>query len=282
MQQNNLRAHQVQEALIGNADKLMSMMMTRDFNIEQPKDLFRKISAGISVAQKFLLTDNIPFPADNQNFSPIPETAHLPADVCYFERSKGPMVTAMFCAPVDEDVVAKDFSGEGLSLKWVCFLFFKMEGSSSWAMSPYWAAVGITADDQIKVTSRMVLPCKVNAALKEQLEGATRAACSEVIFFLQMLSCSNVSMTKIPRPDALNKKRKKRNLPVLDSYHILNLPLVGKPQYEEADLGGHHKSPRYHFRRGHVRRLAPDQITWVANCMVGNPELGSVEKSYRA
>ena len=43
---------------------------------------------------------------------------------------------------------------------------------------------------------------------------------------------------------------------------------------------GTHRSPRLHFRRGHWRHYE-DHKTWIRWQMVGNPDLGFVEKQYR-
>lgn len=46
--------------------------------------------------------------------------------------------------------------------------------------------------------------------------------------------------------------------------------------------GGAHASPRLHERRGHWRTIAGDRKVWVRDCLVGNPDLGVVEKDYKA
>ena len=95
--------------------------------------------------------------------------------------------------------------------------------------------------------------------------------------FLKMLSCKNVDHIEM-KPDAqLQKARIKRGkLPLFSAWVCV---LKGKSKSGEW-LGGTHASPRLHYRRGHVRNLAKGPI-WVRECMVGNKELGLVEKTYR-
>ena len=50
---------------------------------------------------------------------------------------------------------------------------------------------------------------------------------------------------------------------------------------QRAIYGGTHASPRLHERRGHWRTLADGRKVWVRDCLVGNPDLGVVEKDYR-
>jgi len=45
--------------------------------------------------------------------------------------------------------------------------------------------------------------------------------------------------------------------------------------------GGTHASPRLHERRGHWRKLEGGRQVWVRDCLVGNPDLGVVEKDYK-
>lgn len=99
---------------------------------------------------------------------------------------------------------------------------------------------------------------------------------------LLALHCTNVrSVDNVP-PAALNRKRTKTGKPPLFTYktlHVIagerNSPSSQREQDDEA-----RRSPRLHFRRGHVRRIGSNRITWVQQCMVGNKELGRVENAY--
>jgi len=99
---------------------------------------------------------------------------------------------------------------------------------------------------------------------------------------LLALHCTNVrSVDNVP-PAALNKKRQEHGKPPLFTYKTLHV-LAGErgashdPRADDAEAK---RSPRLHFRRGHVRRIGGGRITWVQQCMVGNGRLGVIEKAY--
>lgn len=99
---------------------------------------------------------------------------------------------------------------------------------------------------------------------------------------LTALHCTNVRSVDNTPPTALNKKRQKAGKLPLFTYktlHILSGERGGShdPRADDAEAK---RSPRLHFRRGHVRRIGDGRITWVQQCMVGNRRLGVVEKAY--
>lgn len=99
---------------------------------------------------------------------------------------------------------------------------------------------------------------------------------------LVALTCTNVRSVDNAPPSALNKKRQKAGKPPLFTYKTLHI-LSGErgASHDQKDDDAEAKrSPRLHFRRGHVRRIGDGRITWVQQCMVGNRRLGVVEKAY--
>lgn len=84
----------------------------------------------------------------------------------------------------------------------------------------------------------------------------------------------------IRAPIDLNKQRLKNARTPLRDYHVVHLGrryrTVGTPS---TDHSGSHR--RLHFRRGHWRRYAAFK-SWVRWTLVGNPDLGFVDKEYRA
>lgn len=96
------------------------------------------------------------------------------------------------------------------------------------------------------------------------------------------MTCNNVRSADNPPPVALNKKRQKAGKPPLFTYKTLHV-ISGEREASHdprADNAEAKRSPRLHFRRGHVRRIGDGRITWVQQCMVGNRRLGVVEKAY--
>jgi hypothetical protein len=79
-------------------------------------------------------------------------------------------------------------------------------------------------------------------------------------------------------PTALNERRQKKGeLPLYD-YRIIKLH--GRILRGHAPGTGSHRSPRLHFRRGHWRHYQAHK-TWIRWTLVGDPELGFIDKAYR-
>jgi hypothetical protein len=99
--------------------------------------------------------------------------------------------------------------------------------------------------------------------------------CGALMDMLNALSCSNVETTRIHSKQGAKVKH---GLP-FDSYHVLTIKQSATSAREA--LGGSHRSPREHLRRGHVRRLESGSRIWV-NATVVNPGVGAViAKDYR-
>lgn len=79
-------------------------------------------------------------------------------------------------------------------------------------------------------------------------------------------------------PPKLNEARARKGEPPVRDYHIIRLR--GRLTGRADSFGGTHRSPRLHFRRGHWRHLATHTV-WVKWCLVGDPDLGFIEKDYR-
>lgn len=95
--------------------------------------------------------------------------------------------------------------------------------------------------------------------------------------FMIAVNTKNVTKDKILPSEKLNKKRCKNGKEPYDSYWVLD---ILKEEHERVVNGGTHSSPRQHFRRGHLRRLQNGDVVWVRHCLVGNRNLGVVDKSY--
>lgn len=85
-------------------------------------------------------------------------------------------------------------------------------------------------------------------------------------------------------PHRLNTERVKRGKLPLYDFHTLSLanrgprPLPRQPDPYASDEPHHQK--RLHFRRGHWRHYQSHK-TWIKWMLVGNPDLGRIEKAYR-
>lgn len=77
-------------------------------------------------------------------------------------------------------------------------------------------------------------------------------------------------------PYKLNQKREKAGKPKIADYHVINLT---KRHRVAKQTNGEGSKKRLHFRRGHWRHY-DGWKTWVKWCLVGDPDLGFVDKDY--
>lgn len=92
------------------------------------------------------------------------------------------------------------------------------------------------------------------------------------------LACRNVSTRAHPAPAVLNKQRVRKGKPPLYGFHVLEL--AGADFGGDGSGEGDRNAPRAHLRRGHIRRLSAERITWVNQTMVRGR--GFVDKVYAA
>jgi hypothetical protein len=94
------------------------------------------------------------------------------------------------------------------------------------------------------------------------------------------LACGNVGTSRVTAPPALNKKRIKAGKLPLRDFHVLELAGGGVLPGASDHGGGDRAAPRSHLRRGHIRRLGPERITWVNSAIVRGR--GFIDKVYAA
>ena len=98
--------------------------------------------------------------------------------------------------------------------------------------------------------------------------------------FLNALACANVHAER--REPRAGAKLKKGALP-FDAYHVLTIDVgAGESKPILSGLGaiGHHRSPREHMRRGHIRKLPDGRRIWVNATLVNAGSGGSITKDY--
>jgi hypothetical protein len=91
------------------------------------------------------------------------------------------------------------------------------------------------------------------------------------------LACKNVSTVRHPAPERLNRQRIKAGKAPLKDFHVLQIAGGGTLPGSTSD--GAREGPRSHLRRGHIRRLGGDRVTWVNSTIVGGK--GFVDKVYQ-
>ena len=103
---------------------------------------------------------------------------------------------------------------------------------------------------------------------------------SVVYELCEALSCKNVSHEPIESVNlAANAKRIRRGkLPIYETRTLfIKAPNIVRER-EESNPSGR-ASPRFHLRRGHIRRLESGNI-WVNSAVVGRKENGVIDKNY--
>ncbi len=93
---------------------------------------------------------------------------------------------------------------------------------------------------------------------------------------------AEVAVTSVTRaPHRLNIAREKQGKPPINDYHVINLARRSRVEALPASEHEARWHPRLHFRRGHWRHFT-DHKTWIKWMLVGNPDLGFIDKEYRA
>lgn len=92
------------------------------------------------------------------------------------------------------------------------------------------------------------------------------------------LACKNVSTREHPAPQALNRNRIKAGKLPLKGFHVLEMS--GGGAMPGSAGAGDRAAARSHLRRGHIRRLDQQRVTWVNSTIVSGR--GFVDKVYAA
>lgn len=181
----------------------------------------------------------------------------LPFEVCTFEFQISHKSVVAICANY-----ASDASENEVVMQLV------VQSFTGWVMSHYiyryhnarWDCLesGVKfEDDRLK-------------RLVELIGNQIRAACIALD--------AEVATVKLVREKHLGSERDIKEHP---DYEFYAIELATKTRAETLQAHGEVKcSKRLHFRRGHWRHFSVSK-TWVRWCLVGNPELGFIDKQYR-
>jgi hypothetical protein len=144
------------------------------------------------------------------------------------------------------------------------------------------------SNGEFLVTGFRSFPCHKNAVSRMQ---ATNPNFDDLIHndlstlvkplfeFCLTVNCQNVKTVEVPPPVKLQKKRQKNGREPYYTYHVLQLSQQ-TVSTKEVGLGYERNGSRVHWRRGHLRHLQSGQVVWVRPAIIGNPELGLVDKTY--
>jgi hypothetical protein len=113
---------------------------------------------------------------------------------------------------------------------------------------------------------------------RDPFAGVVAAVGAQVKAVCIALDAEVASTGVVRAPHALNKSREKAGRSPVKDHHVVMLSRRNRhPKFDSAVDGG---KKRMHFRRGHWRHY-PSHKTWIKWTLVGDPDLGFVDKHYR-
>lgn len=182
-------------------------------------------------------------------------------------RLSGHRVAAMFCSGEDEDAAPGSRSSGG-----VPFVLLFCCGSYGWTLPAAWDLVGGDWKLVANETGSHAVPGveRVLAVMARQMRAVCIALDAEV-----------VERQVVRAPHKLNHQREKAGKKPLSDHYVLRLH--GRHRVPRApQLPGREvrHGVRLHFRRGHWRHFDASK-TWINWTLVGDPDLGWVDKEYR-
>lgn len=147
-----------------------------------------------------------------------------------------------------------------------CRIFCRVK--SHWTFADSFSRLGFGWKSSGDETLRVIFAPIAEACFRQ-----VRAACIALD--------AEIARTDVVRaPHRLNQARVKRGkLPAFD-YHVLSLANRSRPTKFENDDPDHEKiKRRLHFRRGHWRHYL-NHKAWIRWTLVGDPDLGFIDKHY--
>lgn len=91
---------------------------------------------------------------------------------------------------------------------------------------------------------------------------------------------ADVATTEVVRaPHKVNRAKERRRRALVNDYHIVKLARPSHPARLQDPSGSDRRGVRLHFRRGHWRHYEQHK-SWINWTLVGDPDLGFIEKHY--
>lgn len=98
--------------------------------------------------------------------------------------------------------------------------------------------------------------------------------------FVSLINSKSTKVTERLEPEKLNRSRKRAGKTPLPAFRVVDVPAAFRSSKATQNIGVG-RSPRMHWRRGHLRRWG-DNFIPVSPCIVNASEEGVVEQIYRA
>jgi hypothetical protein len=251
--------------------------------VKEPLSLeSRLLTEALSDSQKFLL------PPDGRLFEKSPSYAtarefakdlRIPFENITLEYSLGNYTLILF--------ISADLSEKTGSPPHTILLFIKVS-PGHWVLFPHQCRISgfdMWKNDQITfetlgINKKFLKYCPTESVEKETIPEMLSPVVQVVLDFLLTLSCKNVTTATIEEPKHLNKKRMAKGRVPFFSHHVIVVD-NNSTQYERGSTGGSHASPRFHIRRGHIRRHPTAGNLWIQPMKVGDLSKGMITKEYK-
>jgi hypothetical protein len=114
---------------------------------------------------------------------------------------------------------------------------------------------------------------------KGDLDSVQQFVFAQVLAICVALDADVATHTVVRAPHKLNEKRERAGKPKLLDYHVVDLARRHRVANPSGATGGGGRK-RLHWRRGHWRHFETSK-TWVKWCLVGDPDLGFINKHYK-
>lgn len=118
---------------------------------------------------------------------------------------------------------------------------------------------------------------------REQVTGLLALISAQVRAVCIMLDAEVAEVEVRRAPEKLNHQRERQGRTLLRDFHVVRLAhrhRVRAAEGKAADFDPNYTRKRLHFRRGHDRHY-PNYKVWIKWQLVGDPDLGFVDKEYR-
>jgi len=264
--------------LLMNTHKTLQFLkglMEKDLSSETDEKIkdFQKLSKylynNISIAGKFEIdAHDLPKLPEYGDMVPTPEFAPSPYRLTYYEilNYLGLPRIALFMDHVDDEIRILPFgpdSNKRLLPADYMILLRKEDEETIFGYSPSIPSNPKILEKSDSELGRLVVTANLAMTINS------------------VIACSNIEYETVAAPKYLNRKRvKKGKLPVFE-YKKLKLHVGEKVTTQSGGEFTDRSSPRFHLRRGHIRKLPSGNQTWVSPCAVGDISKGRIEKEYK-
>lgn len=158
--------------------------------------------------------------------------------------------------------------------------FFMKGGAEMWARVHRWEYNG----EGLEINPATGKPTDLSLPLEGELVWHMRDFClwleSQARAICISLDAEIVRHELVRAPHKLNQARERVGKLPINDHHVLSLAKRNRAEPAAEPAGVERRHPRCHFRRGHWRHY-PNTKIWINWMLVGDPDLGFIDKHYK-